>query len=88
MHKQKEKMKMNTTTTDEYQITGGNTVDGIELYGIAHGSETLETDIFDDKVEAEAFVDFVNSVRLDKSRLTEILEEYFDSPKRFFLHWA
>ena len=79
---------MNTTATDEYQIIGGSTTDEVKLYGISYGDEVLEMDIFDYYNEARAFVDFVNSVHLEKSRLTEVLCEYFDSPKRFFLHWA
>ncbi len=84
----KEKFKMNTTATDEYQIMSDNAIDEIELYGISYRGEVLETDIFDDYNEARAFVDFINSAHLEKGRLTEMLCEYFDSPKRFFLHWA
>ena len=79
---------MNTTATDEYQISSGSTVDEVELYGISYRDEVLETDVFDDYNEARTFVNFVNSLHLEKSRLTEVLCEYFDSPKRFFLHWA
>ncbi len=84
----KEKFKMNTTATDEYQIMSDNAIDEIELYGISYRGEVLETDIFDDYNEARAFVDFINSAHLEKGRLTEMLCEYFDSPKRFFLHWT